>query len=281
MSRVTEEANFHYAMTIDCILKHGDEISARGHSSLSHPWVLPIDFGRTPLVTWRKTAWKKAIREMEWFLSGDIKCPDDLLDWWDGQLDPDGDYQAGYGSQLRYFSGLFSEFDQIAFIRDALRSNPSSRRLVMTTWHPYDMAHITEINENPRTPTCCHSTIVQFFVRKGELNMTSYQRSADMLLGVPHNWIQSWAMLLWFAHHAGLKVGHMRWLFGDAHIYTDPSHMEVAKQIAKEYWKETPECSAELVYEPPEGVTEFRAEDFRMEGNIPEPVVTGRPALLA
>ena len=61
--------------------------------------------------------------------------------------------------------------------------------------------------------------------------MTSYQRSADMILGVPHNWIQSWALLLWFAYHSKLKVGHLRWLFGDAHIYCHETHVTTANDI--------------------------------------------------
>jgi thymidylate synthase len=145
----------------------------------------------------------------------------------------------------------------------------------MTTWNPGEMANITKTNHNPNTPTCCHSIIVQFFVRNGRLSMKSYQRSADMLLGVPHNWIQSWAMLMWFAHHAGLKVGSMTWMWGDAHIYNEQSHVDTAETMIRFY---TGMNEVKMVYTPTS--TDFKASDFTIEGEIPDPIVTTRPKLL-
>jgi thymidylate synthase len=100
----------------------------------------------------------------------------------------------------------------------------------MTVWNPAEMASISEVNENPNTPTTCHSTLIQCFVSPGGiLHMKHYQRSADMLLGVPHNWIQHWAFMLYLAHHTGLSVGSMYWILGDAHIYDEESHVLAAK----------------------------------------------------
>lgn len=274
-------ANQKYVCILKEILNNGDLVTTRNHEVYSHFDLPNITFTTTPLVTLRKTAWKKALREMEWFLSGNTKCPDELLDWWDGQLDISGDLLDGYGGQLRtstFYDWKVADrnnFDQVKFIQDALKNNPNSRRLLMTTWNPGEMAHITDTNKNPNTPTCCHSIIVQFFVRNGRLSMKSYQRSADMLLGVPHNWIQSWAMLMWFAHHAGLKVGSMTWMWGDAHIYNEQSHVDTAETMIRFY---TGMDEVKLIYTPTS--EDFKASDFTIEGDIPDPIVTTRPKLL-
>ena len=95
--------------------------------------------------------------------------------------------------------------------------------------------------------------------------------SADMLLGVPHNWIQSWAMLMWFAHHAGLKVGSMTWMWGDAHIYKEESHLQTVSKILE---AQAEDCPVELVYTPTTDA--FKASDFSIVGEIAEPVEIGR-----
>jgi thymidylate synthase len=274
-------ANQKYVCILKEIINAGDLVTTRNHEVYSSFNLPNVTFTTTPLVTLRKTAWKKALREMEWFLSGNTKCPDELLDWWNGQLDISGDLLDGYGGQLRtstFYDWKLADrnnFDQVKFIQDALKNNPNSRRLLMTTWNAGEMAFITEANDNPNTPTCCHSIIVQFFVRNGRLSMKSYQRSADMLLGVPHNWIQSWAMLLWFAHHAGLKVGSMTWMWGDAHIYNEPSHVDTAETMIRFY---TGMDEVKMVYTPTS--EDFKASDFTIEGDIPDPIVTTRPKLL-
>ena len=274
------QANEIYTNLLKQIMMDGDVVTTRNSEVYSHYDLPNVTFTSVPLVTLRKTAWKKALREMEWFLSGHPKCPDELLDWWKGQLNPNNWLADGYGTQLRgstFIGSMCADgFDQVKFIQDALKNNPNSRRLLMTTWNAGEMAHITERNKNPNTPTCCHSIVVQFFVRNGYLSMKTYQRSADMLLGVPHNWVQSWAMLMWFAHHAGLKVGSMTWMWGDAHIYRESSHLRtVSNLIAFELTQDPP---LTMVYTPTS--EDFKASDFTIEGTIPDPVVTTRPKLL-
>lgn len=274
-----------YAGLLSNILATGDKLVTRNHAAISKIDLQSITFDECPLVTVRKTAWQKALREMEWFMSGNAKCPDELLDWWDGQLNKDSELLAGYPWQLRYSSsvdyrcGSPSYFDQVAFIKRELREHPNSRRLLISTWNPGEMAFITEYNHNSNTPTCCHGIVVQFFVRNGKLHMTHYQRSADMLLGVPHNWIQYWALLTYFAHHAGLEVGTMQWLWGDAHIYDEESHAGTAEDIIS--------CAVSalnnndnvtLEYSPTS--EDFKAADFKIVGTIPKPLVTARPRLL-
>lgn len=190
-------------------------------------------------------------------------------------------YLSGYADQFRRCdTGLGSHFDQVQYVMDGLRNNPNSRRLVITTWNPWEMAHITEINENQNTPSCCHGSLIQFFVRHGHVFMTHYQRSSDMLLGFQHNAIQYWALLLYFAHHVGLKPGYMKFVMGDAHIYQEESHIEAVHQILDIRIDCMTENSFELIYQPQEGTTEFKSSDFVMKGVIPEPKVLTKPKLL-
>jgi len=272
-----------YYWLLRMIDERGDELETRNARVKSVIDCDQIVFTETPLVTVRKTAWKKAIREMEWFLSGNQKCPDELLDWWDGQLDKTGRYWAGYGDQLRNFSCPNGWFDQIEFLLKGLKEHRGSRRLVATTWNPGEMAMITEINENPNTPAACHATIIQCFVRDNKLHITHYQRSADVLLGVPHNFVQYFSLLLYLAYWSELEVGSLRWLFGDVHLYQEESHIECARQIIEAPIR-TFDDPPRLVYTPTVEWTgvipEFKASDFTMEGVIPDPLVTIRPKLL-
>lgn len=286
-----------YNNLLSSIRVNGDLVETRNSKVKTFHLLDNTTFDRFPLITIRKTQWKKAIEEMAWFMSGDTTCPDNLLNWWKGQLNKDNKLLDGYSEQLRSYSyNLYGYFDQVNFILNGLQNNPNSRRLLMTVWNPAEMANITEKNKNPNTPTCCHSIVIQFFVRNGELHMKTYQRSADMILGIPHNWVQSWAMLMYFAHHSGLKVGTMTWMWGDAHIYEEESHVNTVdeiKSLANQsnfeqegselysyFWQNIP---VDLVYNPApsdEAVPPFLADDFSIVGEIPQPLVKTKPKLL-
>lgn len=270
----------------------GTRKPGRNGDTVSYYAVDEMKFTQTPLVTLRKTAWKMAIREMEWFMSGDPKCPEELLPWWEGQLDNDGHYLCGYSQQFRGLdAGYGGKLDQINYLLNSIREHPNSRRACLTTWNPLDMANITLLNDNPKTPTTCHSSFVQLHVCESRLHMFSYQRSADMLLGLPHNWIQSWALLLWFAHWAKLAPGSLMWRIGDAHIYYEESHRETLKALLNQRIKfeleGVPQANPfQLVYQPPAEIEligdcpAFKAAHFKMIGDIPYPVVSLRPTLL-
>jgi thymidylate synthase len=267
-----------YRSLIAQILESDEKVITRNAEVFRSFTIPTILFTSTPLVTVRKTAWKKAIREMEWFLSGSPKCPDELLDWWDGQLNSNGYYLSGYGEQLRAFD---SRFDQIENLLHGIHNHPYSRRHVITTWHPEEMAEITKLNKNPKTPATCHTTLAQFFCSPdGGISMRSYQRSADMLLGAPHNWIQSWALLMWVAEKTGRVCDKMLWTFGDAHIYAEESHLRAAREILDAPRSFTARFNGlpKLCYE--KSSVDFRAEDFCIVGEIPSPVSVSRPKLL-
>lgn len=276
------KTDYIYQGLIQDILYRGEIITSR-NGTVKRCFDLPtITFESTPLVTVRKTAWKKALREMEWFLSGNNTCPDELLDWWDGQLNKHDRYIGGYTDQLCSFVTEDGIFDQISHLIHGIKHHPFSRRHVITTWNPADMHKITRLNLNDKTPTTCHNTITQFFVSKDHLlSLKTYQRSADMLLGVPHNWIQTWALLLWIAEQTGTVPHKMLWTFGDAHIYQEHSHLEVAERIADLDINPT-DISPKLTLVGGENFisNRFVERDFVMVGNIPEPIITTRPRLL-
>jgi thymidylate synthase len=146
------------------------------------------------------------------------------------------------------------------------------------------MALIKETNNNPKTPACCHSTVVQFFVSKDkEISMHSYQRSADMLLGVPHNWIQSWAFLLWVCAQVEGVPNKMLWTFGDAHIYLEPTHLQAVDQITSQMYEPRTylKYAPRLAYnERNSSAGEFFANDFVIVGEIPSPLTAVKPNLL-
>lgn len=274
------KADYIYQCFIQEILHHGEVITSR-NGTVKRCFDLPtITFDSTPLVTVRKTAWKKALREMEWFLSPSNICPTELLDWWQEQLSPKNRYIGGYSDQLRFFSTADEVFDQIEHLIQGIKHHPFSRRHVITTWNPADMHRITQINSNDKTPTTCHNTITQFFVSENHyLSLKTYQRSADMLLGVPHNWIQTWALLLWIANRTNTIPHKMLWTFGDAHIYQEPSHLEVAESISN-LSLGVLDYSPRLYFDSASIINTFAASDFIMAGAIPEPIITTRPKLL-
>lgn len=268
-----------YCSLLKSIMSTGEQVPCRNGSTFRSFTLPTVVFDSTPLVSVRKTAWHKAIEEMEWFLSGDATCPANLLDWWEGQLNNENRYLAGYGEQLRKFLGADSQFDQITALINGLRSNPFSREHVITTWNPLDMTIIKKINNNERTPACCHTTIAQFFVSEtGLVSMHSYQRSADFLLGVPHNWIQSWALLLWLCAQTDTFPDKMLWTFGDAHLYKHSSHMQTVDQLLA-IKLPLAHITPRLIYNG--GInSDFHAADFEMIGTVPEPIVLIKPKLL-
>jgi len=214
---------------------------------------LAIDVAMTPLVGIRRTAWKSALREMEWFLSGSNAIADlhpSVQKWWRPWVDANGLIPHNYSRQFRAFGG---DFDQIEYLVESLRDHPHSRRACATTWNARDMAA-------PDCPiTNCHGSFIQCFVNESNcVDMMMFQRSADMVCGVPHNWIQYWAFLMWLASRSGRGVGRFRWIGGDCHVYEE--HEGIVADMLNADVRGTPS----LVYSP--SGTAFRADDFALDG---------------
>jgi thymidylate synthase len=216
-------------------------------------------FDSTPLICLRRTAWKNCLREWEWFMSGSSYVNDlheSARPWWKPWGGYEGIVYNNYGKQFRSFRGHTQTVDQIELLIDGIKEHPHSRRHVITTWNTADMnSTITPI-------TNCHGTMIQCFVRPAEngeaLDLCTYQRSCDLIVGVPHNWFQYWAFLVWLAHRTGKLVGELKWIGGDVHIYD--AHADLAARIAHGKITQEP---PQLLYKP--SSDEFKAEDFTLD----------------
>jgi thymidylate synthase len=212
---------------------------------------------------------KSVIHELLWFLRGDTNARylnAHGVRIWDEWADPDGDLGPIYGAQWRSWpAGDGRSIDQIADVVEALKTQPDSRRLIVTAWNP---AAIPEMALAP-----CHC-LFQFYVAENRLSCQLYQRSADVFLGVPFN-IASYALLtMMVAQVTGHALGDFVHSFGDAHLYL--THLEQADlQLARE-----PRPLPKMHINPAVGsIFAFRYEDFRLTGYAPHPHIRAEVAV--
>lgn len=183
-----------------------------------------------PLVTTKKIFTRSLIHELLWFIQGGDNIQylsDNNVHIWDSWADENGDLGPVYGVQWRKYPDSYNPgnvIDQLAQAIETIRTNPDSRRIIVSAWNPAAMP----LQALPP----CH-TFFQFYVADGKLSLQLYQRSADMFLGVPFN-IASYALLLsMVAKITGLVPGEFIHTFGDAHIYLN--HLDQVKtQLARE-----------------------------------------------
>jgi len=174
-----------------------------------------------PLVTTKKLHLRSIIHELLWFLQGETNIAylkQNQVRIWDEWADENGDLGPIYGYQWRSWPDYQGgHIDQIAQVVQQIRSNPNSRRLIVSAWN------VALIDEMALPP--CHA-FFQFYVANGKLSCQLYQRSADIFLGVPFN-IASYALLtMMIAQVCGLKAGDFVHTLGDAHLYSN--HLEQA-----------------------------------------------------
>lgn len=172
-----------------------------------------------PLVTTKKCHLRSIIHELLWFLQGDTNIrylKENGVSIWDDWADENGDLGPVYGYQWRSWPTPNGEsIDQISKLLEMIRSNPDSRRLIVSAWNP---ALVDQMALPP-----CHA-LFQFYVADGKLSCQLYQRSADIFLGVPFN-IASYALLtLMVAQVCDLQPGEFIWTGGDCHLYAN--HIE-------------------------------------------------------
>ncbi|MEI7024280.1 thymidylate synthase [Paenibacillus sp. y28] len=222
-----------------------------------------------PLVTTKKVHLKSIIYELLWFLRGDTNVKylqDHGVSIWDEWADSEGNLGPVYGHQWRSWSGSDGEtIDQIKILLDQLRTNPDSRRLIVSAWN------VADLPEMALAP--CHC-LFQFYVSNGKLSCQLYQRSADVFLGVPFN-IASYALLtMMIAQAAGLQPGDFVHTFGDVHIYSN--HIEQVKlQLSRE-----PKALPVMKLNPDvKDLFAFEYEDFTLEGYDPHPRIKAEVAV--
>lgn len=216
---------------------------------------------RFPLMTTKKLHLKSVIHELLWFLKGDTNIAylkANGVRIWDEWADENGDLGPVYGAQWRSWPAPDgAAIDQIAWVRDEIRRNPDSRRLVVSAWNP---ALVDKMALPP-----CHA-LFQFYVADGKLSCQLYQRSADVFLGVPFN-IASYALLtLMMAQVSGLKPGDFVHTFGDAHLYTN--HFDQARMQLERDPRPLPRMHLNTAVTDIFG---FVYEDFALEGYDPHP----------
>ena len=216
-----------------------------------------------PALTTKKLHLRSIIHELLWFLRGDTNIRylhDNNVTIWDEWADANGDLGPIYGYQWRSWPAPDgSHIDQIAQVVDQIRSNPDSRRLIVSAWN------VAEIDRMALPP--CHA-LFQFYVADGKLSCQLYQRSADVFLGVPFN-IASYALLtMMIAQATGLRPGEFVHTLGDAHIYLNHTE-QVDLQRAR-----TPRPLPVMKINPDvKSVFDFRYEDFSLEGYDPWPSI--------
>lgn len=231
-----------------------------------------------PLITSKKVFWKGVVEELLWMLRGETNVKslrDAGVHIWDEWADADGNLGPVYGAQWRHwiserrhrhqFGSVIEEtkfVDQISDVINQIKGNPTSRRLLVSTWNP------SAIPDMALPP--CH-VLFQFYVtHDGHLDCQLYQRSADMFLGVPFN-IASYSLLTYIiAHMAGLKPGRLIHVIGDAHIYVN--HLDQVREQLSRAARPLPKLhiSREGLVEDP---AEFRFEDFTLEDYNPHPAI--------
>lgn len=222
-----------------------------------------------PMVTTKKLHLKSIIIELLWFLKGDTNIAylsENKVKIWDAWADENGDLGPVYGKQWRSWAAPDGRvIDQIQWVLDEIKTNPNSRRLIVSAWNPAD------VNEMALPP--CHC-LFQFNVMDGKLNCQLYQRSADVFLGVPFN-IASYALLtLMMARATGLEPGEFVHSFGDTHLYLN--HVEQAQlQLTR-----APRALPRMVINPDKtDLFGWEYEDFKLEGYDAHPHIKGLVAV--
>ncbi|QYJ69444.1 thymidylate synthase [Flavobacterium litorale] len=232
-----------------------------------------------PLVTTKKLHLKSIIYELLWFLKGDTNIgylKDNGVKIWDAWADENGDLGPVYGHQWRNWDS--KEIDQIKELIHTLKTNPNSRRMIVSAWNPSVLPDTSKsfsenVANNKAALPPCHA-FFQFYVNDGKLSCQLYQRSADIFLGVPFN-IASYALLtMMIAQVCGLQAGDFIHTFGDAHIYNN--HIEQLNlQLTRE-----PRPLPKMVLNPKvTDIFDFTFEDFTLENYNPHPHIKGTVAV--
>ena len=253
-----------YLSLMSHVLDHGHRKADRtGTGTLSvFGWQMRFDLQQGfPLLTTKKLHTRSIIHELLWFIRGETNIrylKENGVSIWDDWADETGELGPVYGKQWRHWSTPEgSEVDQLQNLVDGLRKNPDSRRHIVSAWNP------AEVERMALPP--CHA-LFQLYVADGRLSCQLYQRSADIFLGVPFN-IASYAMLtMMLAQVCGLEPGDFVWTGGDCHLYIN--HLDQARlQLSR-----SPRPLPRLRLNPEVGeITDFRFEDFTLEGYDPHP----------
>ena len=254
------------------VLDHGAKKSDRtGTGTLSvfgHQMRFDLSEG-FPLVTTKKLHLKSIVYELLWFLSGNTNnqwLKERGVSIWDEWAAPDGDLGPVYGYQWRSWPAPNGQhIDQIKEIIQTIKTNPDSRRIIVSAWN------VADIPKMALAP--CHA-FFQFYVADGKLSCQLYQRSADIFLGVPFN-IASYALLTHMvAQQCSLDVGDFIWTGGDCHLYSN--HLEqVELQLSRKPYS-LPQLK---IHRKPDSIFDYQFEDFEIMGYESHPHIKAQVAV--
>lgn len=222
-----------------------------------------------PLLTSKRIYWKGVVGELLWFLSGNTNIKyltDNNIHIWDAWADQEGNLGPVYGKQWRDFNGV----DQIANLIEGIKSNPTSRRHIVSAWNPVDVPQMA-------LPPC--HTMFQVNVQGDFIDLQLYQRSADLFLGVPFN-IASYSLLLhMIADQTGYKPRHFIHTTGDTHIYLN--HVKQVEEQLNRYWKSEEGVPDQplLVTRRKESIFDYTLDDFLLIDYNPLPAIKAEVAV--
>lgn len=236
-----------------------------------------------PILTSKRVHWKSVVGELLWFLQGNTNIKwlkENGISIWNEWADKDGNLGPVYGHQWRKWDHMFwrpynpnsvgdgpdeIEIDQIKEVIQQIKTNPDSRRLIVSAWN------VGDIPKMALAP--CH-TMFQFYVVNGKLSCQLYQRSCDSFLGMPFN-IASYALLThMIAQVCDLQVGDFVHTFGDLHVYSNH------REQLKEQLNRTPYPMPKLVLNPEvKDIDSFTFEDIKLENYQHHPAIKGKVAI--
>ena len=232
-----------------------------------------------PLVTTKKIHFKSIVHELLWFLKGDTNIEylqENGVRIWNEWADEKGNLGPVYGHQWRNWNS--EGIDQIQEVINTLKTNPDSRRMLVSAWNPSvlpdtKVSFSKNVANNKAALPPCHA-FFKFYVADGKLSCQLYQRSADVFLGVPFN-IASYALLtLMVAQVCGYEPGDFVHSFGDVHIYSN--HFEQLK----EQLSRAPKALPEMHLNPEiKNIFDFTYDDFELINYDPYPLIKGKVAI--
>lgn len=245
-----------------------DRTGTGTYSVFGHQMRFNMDDG-FPCLTTKKLHLKSIIHELLWFLNGDTNVAylqQNGVRIWNEWADENGDLGHIYGYQWRSWPDYNGgHIDQISEAVHTLKTNPDSRRIIVSSWNVADLA---QMNLPP-----CHA-FFQFYVANGKLSLQLYQRSADIFLGVPFN-IASYALLLqMMAQVTGLKAGDFIHTLGDAHIYSN--HLE---QVKLQLTRDARPLPQMVINAQVKDIFGFKYEDFELINYNPHPHIKAEVAV--
>ena len=271
-----------YLDLVNHVLEHGNEKGDRTGTGTKSVFGYQMRFDLSegfPMVTTKKLHLKSIIHELLWFLKGDTNTKyliDNGVRIWNEWADENGELGPVYGHQWRNWNS--DEIDQIQSVIETLKTNPNSRRMLVSAWNPSVLPDTSKsfsdnVAEGKAALPPCHA-FFQFYVHEGKLSCQLYQRSADIFLGVPFN-IASYALFtMMMAQVCGYQAGEFIHTFGDAHIYNN--HIE---QLELQRSREPRPLPKMILNTEVDNIFDFTFDDFTLVDYDPHPHIKGKVAI--